>query len=92
MSFISTFKLGELYVRYYQLVKQSRDFDYKYSCDEAELRDIEHAVLYLLNHLATDCEQNPIGEEHIKNQLIELVPNELQSETSKDLLEIPISQ
>jgi hypothetical protein len=72
---VSNHKLGELYVRYYQMVKQSRNFEYKYSCNEEELRDIEHTVLYLLNHIATDLNQDPVTSDVVESTLNELLPN-----------------
>jgi hypothetical protein len=78
--YTTKYKLGELYTRYWILMKQKEDFDFKCEIPESELRYVEMAILHLLNHIATDVEQNAVESSDVEKHMnMLLTPDEDRS-------------
>ena len=66
------YALGELFANYLIYIKKRKDIDNEDGYTMEDIRDFEVATLHVLNHIATNFKQEPLTEEEIKNQVVEM--------------------
>ena len=65
-TFLTEFKLGELFARYLQMIKQSQNLNdekYRVSYSLEEVYHFEVALLHFLNHISTNDNNEPVKNE-----------------------------